>query len=364
MNVGGPAKLLLSLADSMPNEEFVHILITGNCEKNEKDLLKETSIKSQIIYVPSLRRTPNLLSDIKAFFQIIVELRKISPDIVHTHMSKAGFLGRLATLFLKSKPRLVHTYHGHLNIGYFNIWKTSLIFFVENQLSKFTDSNIAVSADVMKVFEKKGVGKKENWLVINPGTEIIPFVKATTHTNFKENAFNIIWVGRFESVKDPLLAVEAFSEISKYDRWSFTFKMVGDGQLMQAARDLAVTRGLEINFTGWSPNVKELFLNSDILVFTSENEGFGMVVIEAAACGVICISTDSGGVRDFIENQNTGILSQSDPKAIAKHAIQLFQNKKNFERIRKNAIDRVSLDFSISKYVDKHVSHYKHLMQK
>jgi glycosyltransferase involved in cell wall biosynthesis len=364
MNVGGPAKLLVELAEMLPKNEFEHILITGVCEKNEIDLLESMALKSKVIYVPELHRTINPLSDLIAIYKIRKLLRELSPDIVHTHMSKAGAVGRLASIISRKKSIRVHTFHGHLLSGYFSNWKIKIVLLFEKNLVFFTSRLVAVSQDVATTFQRHKVGNPRKWIVINPGVH-----KSGGSIDLERNIetskkINLIWVGRFEKVKNPLLAVNVFYELSKISPGKFDFTMVGEGQLLVQSVKLANELDVDIHFLGWQSDIQRLFTNSDVLLFTSINEGFGMVVTEAATCGVITVTTDSGGVKDFVEDGETGILSDANAAEFAFKTIDLVSDVANFNRMRENAFEKVNTKFTIENFVQQHVLLYRSLLRK
>ena len=96
MNTGGVAVLVSELVTSMDPENFEVHLITGSCSLDEEDYLLARGIDLKQISIPSMQRSLRPFQDLKAFFRIVIELKKLNPDIVHTHTSKAGILGRIA----------------------------------------------------------------------------------------------------------------------------------------------------------------------------------------------------------------------------------------------------------------------------
>ena len=127
MNVGGPAFLIDSLIKNLNNEKFRSILITGYCEMNEIDYLETHGKNYEVYQVRDFGRSIGIKKDFKCLIELVRIIKKIGPDIVHTHTAKAGFLGRIAAFLAFSDIKIVHTYHGHLLHGYFSPMKTKLI---------------------------------------------------------------------------------------------------------------------------------------------------------------------------------------------------------------------------------------------
>ena len=108
-NVGGISKVIINL---LGDEIFQQNYLTGFCEGNEIEYPFKTNLINYNLYrVSRLRRSISVINDLFAFVQIIKIMRFIRPDVVHTHMSKAGVLGRIAALFLSPRPKLIHSYH-------------------------------------------------------------------------------------------------------------------------------------------------------------------------------------------------------------------------------------------------------------
>ena len=131
MNVGGPAILITELIKGANREDFQSFLITGYCEKNEVDYLQANEINLNETRIKGLGRSVSIFADLKALLLVISTLRKIKPDIVHTHTAKAGVIGRITALLAVPKAKRVHTFHGHLLHGYFSPTKTKLVIWIE-----------------------------------------------------------------------------------------------------------------------------------------------------------------------------------------------------------------------------------------
>jgi hypothetical protein len=117
-NVGGTSQWLYQLSKGLDERKIDNLLIIGDCPKGEREDLRLRELNSTRI--SGLGPKKSLVSTFKAFLELREEIQLFNPDIVNTHTSKAGFLGRIATKSLKSKAKVVHTYHGHVLHGYFN----------------------------------------------------------------------------------------------------------------------------------------------------------------------------------------------------------------------------------------------------
>ena len=169
MNIGGPAVQVTGLMQQLDSKIFNQILVTGYVAENEADYLLENKIDIPVIRIDGLGRSINFLADIKAFFQLAKLIRKFRPDIIHTHTAKAGVLGRTAWIFLGYKPKLVHTFHGHLLHGYFGKFKTTLVVIIERTLGSITNQFFAVGKIVEEDLINAGIGSRNKFKVMPPG---------------------------------------------------------------------------------------------------------------------------------------------------------------------------------------------------
>jgi glycosyltransferase involved in cell wall biosynthesis len=365
MNVGGPAKLLVDFANELNGEEFEHILVTGRCEANEIDYLQSHQIKARVIYMNSVGRSPFLYRDIVSLFKMMVILRKIKPHIVHTHTSKAGLLGRVAALVAAPQAKRIHTFHGHLLYGYFSKRITKLLVFVEKVLAKISHVLIAVSHQIRQDLKALAVGVDRQWEVIHPGVSIQnQFSTEGEHFSLEipRNKLVVSWVGRFTDIKDPKLAIEAFSQISPEILRNVVLIMAGDGELKDECERLAISISLPIIFLGWTNEIDVLLKSSNMLWMTSRNEGMPVVILEAAARGIPTLSTDVGGVRDFIVDGKNGVLTDRNRQNIATILSGIIQCPDQLNTLGANAKQLVVEEFSSLNYLNQHIFLYKRLL--
>jgi glycosyltransferase involved in cell wall biosynthesis len=175
----------------------------------------------------------------------------------------------------------------------------------------FIDSNDPRVSDL----QKAKIGSKNKWQVIPPGirkSESITKDTARLIIGTEKDLFLITWIGRFTEIKDPFLALEAFKRLQKLDNSKFSMIMIGDGELLDTCKEFSEKNHLGVIFPGWQSNVTSYLAAADILLVTSKNEGFGMVIAEAGLQSVPAVSTNVGGVGEFIIDQGNGILIPND----------------------------------------------------
>jgi glycosyltransferase involved in cell wall biosynthesis len=365
MNVGGPALLLSQLFNELPSPEYEHVLITGRCETNEIDFLEAHQVTADVIYIDGIRRSIFLGSDIQSFFKLVSLLKNLNPDIVHTHTSKAGLLGRLAAYVARPNVPRIHTYHGHLLYGYFGKIKTSFFVNLERFLGRLTDRYVAVTYQVMEDLLKVGIGPREKWSVINPGVEkaqVIDSIEVRYDLNIDEMDFVLVWIGRFTEIKNPLLALNALSSVMADNPQKIRMFMLGDGELLDECKQLANNLNLPVTFVGWVTDVSLFLSAANLLIMSSRNEGMPLVIIEAAQHGVPTISTDVGGVSEFITPGITGFLVPESASSMAKELNHVISEREILADVSR-AAKTLALDkFSVRAYGEKHKSLYKSLI--
>jgi glycosyltransferase involved in cell wall biosynthesis len=367
MNVGGPATLLAEFSNQLNPDEFEHVLITGRCEGNEIDYLDSHSINCQVIYIDGVSRSILPTKDLISFVKLTLLLFQLKPNIVHTHTSKAGVLGRLAALIATPRAKRIHTFHGHLIYGYFSKFISNLIISLEIFLAKISHALIAVSESVASELKDKGVGNSTRWEVIHPGVSGDTGLKldnAREIMNLPADKFILSWIGRFTEIKDPFLAVNSLSRVNPEILSDLLLVMAGDGELRAECEAHARSLHLPILFLGWTDKVQELLSASNLLLMTSKNEGLPVVMIEAAAKNVPTISTNVGGVGDFISNGINGSLTSQKSEDIARVLEDIIENPSLLETMGSRAKELMLREFSSTNYLAKHVELYKDLLKK
>ena len=275
-------------------------------------------------HVDDLVRPISPLRDVRAFWRIYRAFRRWQPEIVHTHMAKAGAIGRLAALAYNRtrgpgpRARLVHTYHGHVFEGYFGSPSTRLFLAIERWLARRTDALIAISPQVkQELLDTYRVGRESQIRLIPLGFNLERLLAVTDDDRkearaaleIPEQAIVVTTVGRLTPIKQHSLFLETAARLrERSDR--FVFLIVGDGELRAQLQQTAERFGIEsrVRFLGWRGDLETVYGATDVFVLTSRNEGTPVALIEAMAAGTASVSTDVGGVRDVIATPGAGTL--------------------------------------------------------
>lgn len=329
MNVGGPAALITQLLDGLPNQ----FLLTGDVQDGEADYLDLRSPSTEHTRVPGLGRSVRPGDDVRALTFLIRELRRLEPDVVHTHTAKAGVLGRVAAKAARV-PHLVHTFHGHLLHGYFSPTVTRAVILTERTLARQTDRIVTVGERVRDDLLAAGIGVPAQYVAIPPGVMIgspPSRAEARARLGIRADAVVVASVGRLIAIKRPDRLLEVARLLP-----AMTFLVAGEGPLLERVRSEAPPN---VRFLGWRGDVETVHAAADVALLTSDNEGMPVTLIEAALCGTAAVSTDVGAAREVV----TGEVTPCDPQALAA-AVKRVVAAGLGEEARRTAQERFSVE--------------------
>lgn len=249
-------------------------------------------------------------------------LERARPDVVHTHSSKAGVLGRLASVATDVGAR-VHTPHtfAFLFEAEFSRPKRALFRAIERGLSGHTRAMIAVSPSEGRTFTASGVVDAERVRVVPNGIDPAPWLRARavprSELGVPTGATLAVVVGLLNVAKGQDLAIEA---LARPDLAHVHLLVVGHGALEPELRELArrVRVAERVHFLGFRRDVPALIAAADFLILPSRWEGMPYAVLEAMASARAVVATPVDGARDLVESEGTGILCASiDAASIA-----------------------------------------------
>jgi glycosyltransferase involved in cell wall biosynthesis len=344
LNIGGPSIQAVNLSSRLAARGVETLLIHGTVGASEGDmtyLFDRADPRPTTLHLAALQRPLAPAGDARAWWQIYRALRAFRPDVVHTHMAKAGALGRLAaaaynrTAGTRARARIVHTYHGHVLEGYFSRSKSAAFVAIERRLAPLTDRLVAISPRIRdELAGEYRIGRAEQYRVVPLGFELDRFaaidddarVRARAALEIPAAADVVTTIGRLTAIKDHELFLAAAQQIAGR-RPSAIFLIAGDGELRGplAARAAALGIADRVRFLGWRRDLDVLYAATDVFLLTSRNEGTPVALIESLASGCAAVSTDVGGVRDVISSPDSGLLAPAgSASALADHVDALL----------------------------------------
>ncbi len=286
----------------------------------ERDLAGFESIGVRVQRIPMVRQ-PSPLTDARHVAALRRVIRAERPDIVHTHASKGGALGRIASM-LEDVGARVHTPHtfAFLFDGMFSRPKRAFFKAVERGLASHTTCTIAVSPSEGRTIASSGVVEAARVRVVSNGIDPRLWLDATPLPR-AELAADVhapiaVVVGLLNAAKGQELALRALAEPGLAD---LQLAVVGSGEdeamLRAVARELRIEA--RVRFLGFRTDVPRLVAAADLLVLPSRWEGMPYVVLEAMAAAKPVVATPVDGARDLVVSGATGELAT----AIDAHAL-------------------------------------------
>lgn len=376
-NIGGPTFNATFLTKFL-GDEFETVLIGGVPDEGEKDslhILKEYGVEPLII--PELQRDPNIKSDRAAYKKLKQIIEEVQPDIVHTHASKAGFLGRLAA-FSCSVPVVVHTFHGHVFHSYFSKSKTMVFKNIERFLARKSTGIIAISELQKKELTIDHKICKPNKVKVIPlGFDLEKFTqnkdvnrtKTRKKHKLADDEVAIAIIGRLAPVKDHNYFLNVVEKLLSTIDGKVKFFIVGDGseraEITRRVDEINKSHGEVVIMTSWVLNIAEFNHGMDIICLTSKNEGTPVSVIEAQASGLPVVSTDVGGVRDILNDNEAGFVIKRENIETYVEKLRLLVGNQNLRnKFAVNGTDNVLKAFHYNRLTKDMANYYKELLKK
>jgi glycosyltransferase involved in cell wall biosynthesis len=329
--VGGATVNTLYLCEALVDDYDVRV-ICGPDEGPEGSLRSEVESVAPVTVVPSLRRDIHPRQDVRA----VRSLRRVyddwRPDIVHTHSSKAGIVGRLAAQ--PDRCRVIHTIHGWGHTPLDPAWRRTGFVALERLAAGRTHALIAQSNDVRDEGLTLGIGRPAQYEVIPTGvdyqTRVSDFDAARDAARAELGLGDgpvMGWIGRFTPQKDPVTLVSTVRELASV-RPDLRVVAVGDGPLREEAEREAERLGVasRMLFTGLRPDARSLYAAFDVVMQTSRWEGHPRVVQEAIAERVPVVATRAPGIGELVTPDIGYVAEQGDSSGLAKHVASVLDD--------------------------------------
>ena len=382
-NIGGPAYNVTYLTKFLP-PEFETLLAGGMKDESEagsEHIPMEYGIKPRII--EKMRRSVNPANDIAAYNSIKKIIKEYKPHIVHTHASKAGFLGRMAAISC-NVPVIVHTYHGHIFHSYFNNVQTSVYKNIERYLGSKSTALIALSEkQKQELSEIHKIAPAEKFHIVPLGFDLERF---WTDTDKKRKRFREKYgleddtvavgvMGRLVPIKNHALFLTAFKNAKERISGSAKAFIIGDGELKQSLINQCIESNLSYStvekpnplasviFTSWIKDTDTAMAGLDIVALSSLNEGTPVSLIEAQAASKPVISTLTGGIGNVVIPGETALLSPvNDMDLFSENLYNLLVDKELRDKLSKKGKDFVSSHFDYRVLAENTGNLYKKLL--
>ncbi len=300
--------------------------------------------------------------DWSALRRMIRELRRIKPEIVHLHSSKAGGLGRLAALCVTPRPKTVYTPNAMA------CYKSRLYWGIEVGLGWLTSRSIAVSTSEQADWVRWKIPKAKQAAII-PNGFTAPPVPPINHREIQPGE---PWVfgacGRICRQKNALLMFQAALEMLSRDphaRFIWIGDFGGDDE-SDAVRALLSSAGNpdRIEITGWVTEPGVQMRKLDIFCMVSRYEGLSYVLAEAQLLELPVIGVDVPGIIDLVQQDQTGVIATPDVESICKNLAVLRDDQRLRAQLGKAARQEIELNYTVPKMVDAIEEVYRELAKR
>jgi glycosyltransferase involved in cell wall biosynthesis len=330
---GGAQETAVACVEGLRRSRLDVDLISGPTYGKEGSVLGEAAAKGVVpSVVPSLRRHVNPILDLVAFVHLVRLFRRGRYDIVHTHSSKAGIIGRLAARAV-GVPLVVHTVHGwpfsastHPVVRRGYVW-------LERVCARLSDALVVVTPLDTEAGLDAGVGRRDLFHTVRSGIDLEHFRTPSRPSDDVRREWGVPAgvpvvgaVMRLSDQKAPVDWVRVAARVAEEvpDAW---FVIVGDGPLRERVEDEARALGIHdrLRITGMREDVPDLLSIFDLFLLTSLWEGLPRVLPQAMSAGLPIVATRVDGNAEAVVHGETGYLAAPrDIAALAGHVTELL----------------------------------------
>ena len=370
--VGGAQETTLLTAALLDRSRFTCEVISGPQTGSEGELFTEAAARGVTVHLePTLVREVHPWKDVRAVANLTAFFRRHRPDIVHTHSSKAGVVGRIAAR-RAGVPHVVHTVHGW---GFHprQSWAERTLYqAVERWCAPMSDRLIVVAEPNREQGLRLGIGTPGQYRLIRSGIEVEQYrapagtrERVRASLGLADGQFVFGSVGRLSPQKAPADLVHAFARVV-HEHPEAHLLLVGDGPLRGEVESLIARLGVSGHATllGLRRDVSDLMSAFDAFVLASRWEGLPRTIPQAMAAGLPVIATRVDGAPDAVRDGETGCLvPPADVGALADGMAQLIADPDRSRTLGRAGRARVH-DFSAGRMVVELEALYEELVRR
>jgi glycosyltransferase involved in cell wall biosynthesis len=353
--------ILITLAEPGGAQQSVSLLLPALAESFDVVVaahgpgpLAEAARQAGVSFVQlrHVRRPIHPWYDLLGLVELLRLCRRVRPDIVHAHSSKAGALGRLAAT-LARVPVRVFTAHGWAFSAYGGM-RGRFYAWLERRLRRLTTSFVCVADAVRELGLSARACDPARTVVIYNAVDATSFVPLRPPAGTPR----VISVGRFAFPKDFETLTAALARIGL----DYQAALVGDGPELQRVKAELAARGLlsRVELLGARQDVHDLLATSDVFVLSSRSEGFPVSILEAMAAGLPVVASNVGGVAEAVVDGETGLLVPAgDAPALADAIERLLADPGLRRRLGARGRERARRCFDIKGFRAAHLELYR-----
>ena len=328
--LGGAQQTALRSCAALDGGRFTATLVSGPDRDDEGDLAEEArELGVPVTVVPSLHRPLRPVADARAVADLAALFRREQPDVVHTHSSKAGIVGRLAAR-RAGVPVVVHTVHGWSFHPGQPLATRALYRRAERTAAHWTSAFVVVGERDRAIGLAAGIGRPDDYHLVRSAVDLrewrtTPGARERARRALGAKAHDPVigTVTRLADQKDPATFVRAVARVLQVEP-AAVVAVIGDGPLRPEVEDDLRRRGIagRVRLLGARHDVRHLVPAFDVFLFTSRWEGLPRTVVEAMAAGIPVVATDTGAVGEVVLDGDTGVLAAPGDDAALAHGVR------------------------------------------
>ena len=376
LDMGGAQFNTLYTVSHLNREQFEPALLYGAGGVMDR---KAEGLASFI--VPGLDRALCPRKDLRAFFALRRIFRELKPDIVHTHSSKAGILGRLAAR-AAGVPAIVHTFHGFGFTPGQSFAARKIFETAEKICAPISDALVFVSEANRAEALQKRIGDPRRYRLIRSGIELGRYPAKINRAEklaalglraisgravrLPEDARIVLSIGNLKPQKNPLDMVRTAALVCAREPKA-VFIFTGDGPLRAETERLAVGLGLQDNFflPGWREDGAQLLALAEVYALSSLWEGLPRSLVEALRSGLPSVAYRCDGVSDLLDDGTAGFaipIGPDSPRLAAEKISAILADRQLADRLRAGALGKDLQAFDIDFMVKQQEELYLELL--
>jgi glycosyltransferase involved in cell wall biosynthesis len=283
--------------------------------------------------LPHLINPINPVEDLQALLDIVSLLRREQFDLIHTHSSKAGILGRLGAK-IAGVPAVVHTIHGFPFHDFMSLPQRQLYINLEKMMKSYTDFIVTVSELNRQQGASLGILDLEHSQTVYSGIDFTKLDQPVNQEAIRESLDIppdwqiIVMVGRLDPQKAPHYLIDAFAQVvSKCPKTILLLVGEGEEQPNLEAQVKRLNISNQVKFLGFRSDVAAILQTADIFALSSLWEGLGRAMTEAMLLGKPVVVPEIYGIPEIVHHQETGLLfPPGNVEKLAQHLIYLLEN--------------------------------------
>lgn len=349
-----------------------HYDVTLILKDDHPEIRNSLPLKAYIHFV-EIERAVSPLKDLKALWQLYRYLRQERFDMVHTVNPKAGLLGILAG-FMAGIPIRLHTFQGEIWANKKGVWR-AVLRFMDRLVGWCATHLTVVSRSEQEVLIREGLISPQKTTVLANGSiggvdlerfRLQPEVRNTQRTalGFEPEHLVFMYLGRLNEDKGLLELVSAFPLVLRQHKHARLLLVGPDEEhIMEKIGPAVLNMPDALVYRPYTAVPEEVMQAADVLVLPSHREGFGVVIIEAAALGIPAVGSRIYGISDAMVDGVTGLMfEKGSVDELAQAMVRLIDEPEFRVQLGRNAQARVNSHFKQSIVLDAFLAHYAELI--